>query len=137
MPEESSSQISFSKPISVFRKIKKVFDLIIIPLIVALTLLYFLASSPWVTNSFAKKRVLNSLDPSCRESNQDELLYPEDMIDILKIPTLKERLGLDEPLFGNEVTINVLCGDKGTKNTYFVSFYGSIKSISSRPIELK
>ena len=120
MPEENSLQISSSKPISVFKKIKKVLDLIIIPLVVALTIFYFLVSSPWVTNSFAKEKVLSSLGTSCRELDQDELLRPEFIVLSLKFPTPKERLGLGEPLFGNEVTLNVLCGDKGTKNTYFL-----------------
>ena len=137
MPEENSSQTSVSKPISVFKKIKKVLDLLIFPLVVVLVFLYVLASSHWVTDSFSKEKVLNSLDPTCRELNQDELLYPEAIVLSLKMPTLKERLGLDKPLFGNEVTLNIRCGNKGTKNTYFVSFYGSVKLNSSQPLELK
>ena len=128
MPEVATQQQNTS-PTSFFRKIKKLLDIIIIPIVLLLVILCILAWAPWVTDSFAHERVLSSVGSSCRELQPREY-EPPVILAIYKIPTLRERLGL-EPLFGNKITLYLLCDGKGQKNEYFVSFYGSTKLVSS------
>ncbi len=134
MPE-IPTQPQSSAPTSVFRKFKKLLNIIIIPFVLLLIILYILAWVPWVTDGFARERVLSSLGSSCRELQQGEYEPPVSLL-IYKIPTLRERLGL-EPLFGNNITLYLLCDGKGLTNEYFVSFYGSTKLVSSGNVMLK
>ena len=56
----------------------------------------------------------------------------------MRLPSLSQRLGLS-PAFGEEVTLYLICADKSTKNTYFVSSLGnvSLKEIVPIPYRVK
>ncbi len=112
---------------------KKGFAPIIVVLIITIpfVLLYLAAWAPWVSPDFARQKALASNDKSCRELNTNE--YADNNPYEMKSLTLGEQLGLTPP-FGHDITLYVICNDKSTKNSYFVSFLGSVKLKESTPI---
>ncbi len=106
-------------------------QIIIVGLIFLISLISIAAWAPWVTDNFAKQKVLSTIKPPCEEFKLPKVVYDYKTT----FPADVNKFNLKDYFdFGRQTTIVISCPSLSktpTADTYFVSFIGTVYKLSS------